>query len=427
MNGERVRRVMLLVTGPLDERLAGPEIRSLQFAKELGSEFEVTLVAQRDDQTIRDGISVLPASRRLIMAEATRHDLVISPSLPPYLLALKRALRLLTVADQYDPHESELVTLEGESHDRELRTRRALLELHMRQADLILCASARQRLALIDQAAAGGRELDPVVVPFGITPAPAPTNRRPLHERFPQLGANDRIVLWWGSVWQWLDAETPIRASARLAASHPDIKLVITAGSPPNSNNARFEATEHARALARDLGVYGRSVLFLDDWIPYEDRYDYLREATLGLTLHRSRAEAHLAARARYMDYLSVALPCVLGGGDEVGDEFERAGYARLVDSPAPDELALVLLSLLDEPERLAACRAAGERLAAEREWGSVGSKLRSALRSIPTAPDQPRSEAARELASTASYYGLKGVDRLRSTFAWKSAGSEAV
>src|SRR5690606_8494827 len=102
---------------------------------------------------------------------------------------------------------------------------------------------------------------------------------------------------------------TAIRAVAQVARDRPDVKLVITAGRAPAGQDERFAATEEARALARELGVLDRHVLFVDDWIPYDTRHEVLADADIGLTLPRDAAEARLAARARYLDYLWAGLP----------------------------------------------------------------------------------------------------------------------
>ena len=60
---------------------------------------------------------------------------------------------------------------------------------------------------------------------------------------------------------------------------------------------------------------------------------DHLGEADVGLTLHGDAAEASLAARFRYMDYLWTGLPCVLSAGDEGGEQLAAAGAARLVEA----------------------------------------------------------------------------------------------
>jgi glycosyltransferase involved in cell wall biosynthesis len=414
------RRVLVHAAGELGERLAGPEIRALEFAKALSVDYEVTLAAQRAGDGERDGIRVVPSSRRRLLREATRHDAILSACLPPYLLALRPLHGLVAIADQYDPHEQELATLAaGRERERELRARAAIQALQLRHADVVLCASERQRAELLRIAdellPAQGRPLDPSVVPFGIPDPPPPSGRRPLHAHFPQIAAGDTVVLWWGSVWRWLDAETPIRAFAALAASRPDLKLVITAGRPPSkSAEQRFDATEQMRALADELGVLGRTVLFLDTWIAYEQRHDYLREADIGLTLHRHAAEARLAARARYMDYLCAELPCVLGRGDEAAEDFHAAGFATLLEEPEADVLASALLALADDPAALAAARAAGHALAAERHWSAVGTRLRAAVAgALETPPPSTERASLALLGGAGAYYARQVTDRL--------------
>jgi glycosyltransferase involved in cell wall biosynthesis len=412
----QLRRVLVLVSGALGERLAGPEIRAWEFAKALSTEYEVTVAAKRDDDGERGGIAVVASSRLRLLGEAARHDAILSACLPPYLLALKPLHGFLAISDQYDPHELELATLEAGRHrDRELRSRFAIQALQLRHADLVLCAAESQRAELIRTARSlgrtGSRLPDPVVVPFGIPDPPPASTRRPLHEHFAQLADSDTLVLWWGSVWRWLDAETAVRAFATMAAARTDIKLVITAGRPPNKSAERFfDATDEVRALAGELGVLGRTVLFFDEWIPYEERHDYLREADIGLTLHRDANEARLAARARYMDYLSAELPCVLGLGDETAEEFGAAGFATLLDSPDPDHLATALLALADDPGALAAARAAGTGLAAEHRWSAAGAKLRAAVAGASATQWSPRPASPLTLLGDAGAYYVRRV-----------------
>jgi glycosyltransferase involved in cell wall biosynthesis len=414
------RRVLVHAAGELGERLAGPEIRALEFAKALSVDYEVTLVAQRSSAGERDGLRVVPSSRRRLLREAMHHDAILSACLPPYLLALRPLHGLVAIADQYDPHEQELATLAaGRERERELRARAAIQALQLRHADVVLCASARQRAELLRIAGPllppQAHPPEPAVVPFGIPDPPPPSGRRPLREHFPQIATGDTVVLWWGSVWRWLDAETPIRAFAAMAESRPDLKLVITAGRPPSkSAEQRFDATEQMRTLAGELGVLGRTVLFLDTWIPYEQRHDYLREADIGLTLHRHAAEAHLAARARYMDYLCAELPCVLGHGDETAEDFRAAGFATLLEEPNADALATTLAELADDPAALAAARAAGHALAAERHWSAVGTKLRAAVAgALDTPPPAAEGDSLALLGGAGAYYARQVTDRL--------------
>jgi glycosyltransferase involved in cell wall biosynthesis len=415
--------------GELGERLAGPEIRALEFAKALDCDYEVTLAAQRSRGGDRDGIRVVPSRRGSLLQEATHHDAVLSACLPPYLLALRPACKFTAIADLYDPHEHELATLQGSrERERALRARAAIRALALTHADMVLCASEHQRAELIGAAAglpqrAGGP--DPMVVPFGIADAPTPSGRRPLRQHFPQIAEGDTIVLWWGSVWRWLDAETAIRAFARMAGARSDLKLVITAGRHPSkSAERRFDSSEQMRALAGELGVLGSTVLFLDTWIPYEQRHDYLCEADIGLTLHRNATEARLAARARYMDYLSAALPCVLGRGDQTAEEFSAAGFATLLDEPDAGELASALLALADDPVRLASARAHGRALAAKHQWSAVGERLRALVDQALQSPrPSPGTVSLAPVGRAGAYYAHRLAARLDPRDRLASAG----
>jgi glycosyltransferase involved in cell wall biosynthesis len=414
-----LRRVLVLAPGPLDERLAGPEIRAVEFARALSTDYEVTLAAHRPAGGELDGMPIVSSRRRRLLEEVSRQDAILSACLPPYLLALKSVHGFAAIADRYDPHELELATLDaGRRLNHELRSRASIRALQLRYADVVLCAAERQREEIISAARLlvrpGAPLPDPVVVPFGIPNPPPPSVCRPLREHFPQIAASDTLVLWWGSVWRWLDAETAVRAFARIAASRSDVKLVITAGKPPSKRAGQmFDTVEEVRALADELGVLGSSVLFYDEWIPYERRHDYLRDADIGLTLHRHAAEAQLAARVRYMDYLSAELPCVLGRGDETAEELIGAGFATAVDAPGPEELAAILLGLADDPTALADARSAGHRLAGERHWSAVGERLREAVARARPGEPTPLRDSLALAAGAAGYYAGRLVARV--------------
>ena len=420
MSARHLTSVLVHVPGALGENLAGPEIRAVEFARALAEEYEVTLASGEGADGRHLGIPVVRTSRFRLLREAARHDVVLSSSLPPFLLASKPLHRFVAITDQYDPHEEEILTKQQSEPQRrrELQTRAAMQALQVAYADIVLCAGERQREQLVCRygsllGPASGRP-EPAVVPFGIPDPPAPSGRHPLRERLPQVAPGDTVVLWWGSVWRWLDADTAVRALAALAPVRPDIKLVITAGRAPREGAQRFyNAAEEVRGLAAELGVLGRNVLFLDEWIPYDQRHDYLRDADIGLTLHRHGSEARLAVRARYMDYLSAGLPCVLGRGDETAEEFGMAGFATLMADPKPEELAAKLLALADDPGALAAARAAGARLVERNSWAAVGARLRSVVAGAHAGRATPVHACLALVRQTGAYYARRVPARL--------------
>ena len=56
------------------------------------------------------------------------------------------------------------------------------------------------------------------VVPFGLPDRPPQRSAPVLKGVWPGIGEDDRVLLWAGGVWRWLDAITPIRAVERLRA-----------------------------------------------------------------------------------------------------------------------------------------------------------------------------------------------------------------
>jgi glycosyltransferase involved in cell wall biosynthesis len=406
------RRVLALIQGSLGTRLTGPEIRGWEMARALDRAHDVTAMARVTTEQVRDGIRVLPMSRARLIVEATRHDVVIGPVLPPYLLLATAHRPLVRIADLYDPVELEFGMLSDWSARRDAAILRASRVMHLRNADLLLCANDAQRQRLErDLAAVTGPHPEVLVAPMGLEKSPPAPVGHPLRERVGAIGSQDPVVLWWGSVWRWLDAHTAIEAISRLAVTRPDVRLVITAGRPPNAETDVVNATEEARELARRVGLLDRHVFFLDEWVPFDRRQDYLADASVGITLHRDTAEASLAARARYMDYLWAALPSVLAAGDEMADRFAAVGAARLVAPGDVAGTAAALDGLLGDPAALAAAGDACRQLADELRWAAVLAPVAEAAGEfVPSA--RPLREVTGLAASVGRYYGRRLADR---------------
>jgi len=367
-------RVLLLVNGALGEQLAAPEIRGWEMARVLASRHHVTISASHPSE-VREGIRIVPSNRTTLVREARGCDVVVAPRMPAYLFgALAGHDAPLVVADLYNPFDAERSELLGSSTDRrDLATAHVGHRLQLRFADVILSAVEAQRRRLIEQL----RELPPrpgrqpalEVVRFGISDDPPPSDRRPLREQFPAIRPDDIVILWWGNIWRWFDADLAIRAVAHIAQSRPDVRLVVTAGRSPRGDSPHLTATDAARALAVELGVLDKNVFFLDEWVAQKDRHDYLEEADIGLTLARDTPETTVAARGRYMDYLWAALPCVLGAGDELSERFSEAGFALTVPPADLNSAIACLEALISDPDARRRASKAGRALSAEFRW----------------------------------------------------------
>src|SRR5262249_18395321 len=155
----------------------------------------------------------------------------------------------------------------------ELELQNLTLRVALETGDAFLCASERQRDLWVGALAAAGR-IDPgryrgdptlsgliAVVPFGIDPAPPTGNGPVLKGVVPGIQPSDRVALWGGGIWDWLDPLTVIRAVAKLDL--PDLKLYfLGTHRPVPTPIPEMAMPAQAIALAEELGVAGRLVFF---------------------------------------------------------------------------------------------------------------------------------------------------------------------
>src|SRR4051812_36059959 len=158
----RPLRVLILIQGPLGDRLAGPEIRGWAIARAFADRgHSVTAAAGVTAPVVRDGIPVVPSTRRSILAELRRHDAVIGPVIPPY--ALMSGRHCIRVSDLYDPVELELATVGGWRAQRHVAQQRGSRRLQHRWSDMFVSANERQRELLVPELEAVGRAGAPVL------------------------------------------------------------------------------------------------------------------------------------------------------------------------------------------------------------------------------------------------------------------------
>jgi glycosyltransferase involved in cell wall biosynthesis len=210
------------------------------------------------------------------------------------------------------------------------------------------------------------------VVPFGIEAGPPQVYGPALRGVLPGLDERSRILLWAGGIWDWLDPITVIRAVHELSRTRKDVRLVFLGLQRPNSRVAETTVAEQAVALARELGLAGTTVVFNEDWVPYERRGTWLAESDIGVSAHFDNLEARFAFRTRLLDYLWAGLPVATTRGDELGELVAQESLGAAL--PAEDVAAWVaaLGTLLDDEGNR---RRASERVAAVRrrfEWGRV-------------------------------------------------------
>jgi glycosyltransferase involved in cell wall biosynthesis len=425
-------RVLIVAPDRLSERVSGPMIRYWSLAKALSSSFDVTVAVTDPPDCRRDGIRLVPFVRRRLLQEVVKHDILIAGCVPPYLLPMAAVSSTIVVSDEYDRVDLELAALPDSLRNRRiLASRLAIEQLHLRYAEILLCANTRQRERILERLATFGpqaHEPELIELPFGLGGvSPPPATRRPLRERFPQIGDEDTVVLWWGTVWRWLDGDTAVRAFAGLADTRRDIKLVFTGSRSLSAATEAINATESTRQLADDLGVLDRTVFFYDDWVPFDERHELLAEADIGLTLHGATQEAHFSARGRYLDYLWASLPCILADGDETGPRFADAGFSTLVTPGDEAMVRAAVIRLADDRAARARAREAATPLAQEYRWDTLAKPLVETLarRTLERRfSSREASLSVEQMLNVSRYYARRCVDKTVVAFVRASAAA---
>ena len=166
-----------------------------------------------------------------------------------------RTSNKIVIADIYDPFHLEQLEqardLEPGMRHKIVRSSIDVLNEQLGRGDLFLCASAKQRDFWLGQLAGVGR-INPLtyddgerlerlvtIVPFGVGDTP-PTHTRPvLKGVVPGIGADDKVILWGGGVYNWFDPHLAA-ARGRQAARPPAAGAsVLPRDEAPESRRAR--------------------------------------------------------------------------------------------------------------------------------------------------------------------------------------------
>lgn len=289
------------------------------------------------------------------LAEAfAQHDVTVIQVLPSprqLLTAVRHAQRL--VVDMIAPLALELAetVVDGAARDAIVNWRARELTAHLAAADMVMCSNEKQRDLMIGAALGAGLlapgRLDErlVVVPHGLDPQRPQRRATPLRD-LPAVEPGDRLAVWGGGIWSWLDPITAIAAVERLRPARPDLKLAFVGFEHPDPayREAHSASTDRALAHARARGLDDEAVLFLPRWLGREEYLDHLMDADVGVSLHGHTLEGRFASRTRVLDYVSAGLPVLCSRGDtmselvaaedlgEVVEPLDVEGCARALD-----------------------------------------------------------------------------------------------
>jgi GT2 family glycosyltransferase len=417
-------RLLIITHETISANMAGPGIRAWEMACALSERFDVLLAAPGEPTRHHPGVRVVgyeiedpsyPSLNPFLM----NADAVLA--MGPLFARIPRLQDLgkPTIVDLYDPFELEKLaqspTIEGEYHLGMDLESTSQLRLEGSVGDFFICANERQRDFWLGMLLACGRvntvtyAQDPTlralvdVVPFGMPSEPPRKTRAVLKGVYPGIAADDKLVLWNGGLWQWFDPLTLVDALAQVVAKRDDVKLYFAAGKHFDPRTVpEMPIHEQTVARCRELGLLDRHVFF-GEWIPYDDRSNYLLEADLGVSTHHLTVESRLASRTRLVDCVWAALPVISTAGDPLSDMLAEYGLATTVPPGRPDVLATTILEMLADEGLRDRVTGPAQRLRGELTWTRCVEPIASFLDRVAFAPDAlasiRRAAQARQMA----------------------------
>ncbi|GAA2020652.1 glycosyltransferase [Nakamurella flavida] len=410
---ERKRRIIIITGEPIAKAMAGPAIRSWNMAEFLSREHEVrllTLASASVSPRDFDVIAVSPRDAHAVDVHVDWTDIIIFQGHAMALYPAIRNTEKVVVVDLYDPMHLEQLEQARElgpsNWTHEVESATEVLNEQILRGDFFLCASERQRHFWLGQLAGLGR-VNPLnyasdtslnrllaVVPFGL-PALQPRRTAPaLRGVVPGIGAQDKVVIWGGGIYNWFDPLSLISAVALLAQDHPDVRLFFLGMQHPNPAVPQMQMAVRARELSASLGLTGVHVFFNEEWVPYHDRQNYLMDADVGVSTHFEHIETTFSFRTRILDYLWANLPIVTTRGDGFGDLVSAEGLGVAVAESDPLALAVALESMLYDTQMADAARENVRRVAQDFTWDRTLAPLLEFCRTARTAPDRVARES---------------------------------
>ncbi|MFW6116370.1 MAG: glycosyltransferase family 4 protein [bacterium] len=391
--------VLIISHDVVGERMAGPGIRYYHLARVLSHEFLVTLAvpgdASRFDPQGFDLLCYPNGSSDTVRRAVRNSDVVVVPAVWVGSVLDHLSPSVDVVVDGYDPFVAETLSL-GTMDVADLQ--RTLTQAYL-VGDFFMCASERQRDWWLGLLEAHGRInsytfgedrslrrlLD--VVPFGVPEEPPHASQQVIRGIWPGVDADDKVILWGGGLWPWLDPLTAVNAVAQVWEKRQDVRLIFPGTEHPNPSMKGIPThNEAARELAREEGLLDKAVSF-GQWVPYDDWPNVLLESDVALALHYDTLEARLAFRSRMLDYIWAGLPIVATRGDATSDLVERHKLGTVVDYEDADAVAEAILRLLEIAPGALSEQFAEARLALT--WEQAAQPLIEFYRHPRLAPDK--------------------------------------
>lgn len=177
----------------------------------------------------------------------------------------------------------------------------------------------------------------------------------------------------------------------------PKIKLVFLGTKHPNAIYQEEMAEAVAsRELAAELGLLGKSVFFLDGWIPYDERASYFLDADAAIYADKDSLETRFSHRTRVLDHFWAEIPTICSSGDYMSEIIEHKRLGIVVESRSSKDFAQAITKLKGDQKLYRQIKKSLHENRSEFSWEASLQPLVSSLKSLNP---QERQEQIKEIS----------------------------
>ena len=391
-------KILFICHDVLGRKISGVGIRYLNLAQETAcAGYQVTLTSPiMEDNFQLKGIKLVSCKTAVNQEkEILQSDIIVASILSLRLIKSALTNHKILIFDLYDPiifeQQERLKNTPLLTRKIKLAQIASQLQLMLASGDYFLCASHIQRdwwQMYLDKMGRGQNLIS--VVPFGLQKN-IKDNKQNIYHKIKGIGKNDKIILWGGGIYDWLDPITPIKAMAEVIKQRKDAKLIFLSSTHPNPALPKMDMIEKAITFAKKLQLYNRFVYFLPGWIAYEERDNYFQNAYLGICAHFDNLETKYAFRTRDLDYLKAELPIVTTKGDYFANLVEAEKIGLSVDFEKARAMATAILKLLQDKKFYNSCQKNIVKIKSRFYWPNVAKPLLEFCRYPKRAQDKKR------------------------------------
>jgi GT2 family glycosyltransferase len=426
---ETVQRLLIISPDTINKNMGGVGIRYWELANQLADLADVTLAVPGPTDLIAGNfttVSYQVGQTSSLKPLTETVDIILLSGFTVYHHPFLKQLSHFVVVDLYDPmilenlerfSSKDRVEREG-LHQLSVAAFNELFAL----GDFFICASEKQRdywlgaLSTVNRINPASYTMDPTLrrlidtVPFGLPDKPPVHTRSVLKGVWPGINRDDKVILWGGGLWDWLDPLTVIEAMPAVLDQVPEARLFFLGTRHPNPEVPMPRMVLRAVERAEQLGLKDKAVFF-NEWTPYEERANYLLEADVGVSLHGDHIETRFSVRTRLMDYLWARLPMVVGGGDVLSELVDSHQLGRVVSSGDVAGVAKSIVEMLQCQVKSAQFN----QLTTDYRWSSVVGPLAEYVKSPwRDADERPAAVGSRSQSSPLALLPRKAVASLR-------------